>query len=472
MKQYLDPHKEIFKWGPTPFYIYYADCFDVFFIDYPEEFPGYGWPDFLALFKENRMVWMHEADALQRNGEKLFLEMMLPREKRESVRAQWMVAHHDFTMLNQEIGATDLSLLSFEAFQDVLLRFGKLLKTFWVYAILPELSNYGSSDVLRRSLVPFVPEEQMMHVMEILTAPEGKSFYQEEEIDLVETDDITVHQQKYFWLRNSYANVEVLPVEFFAERKKLLSLDIRKEVEERLITVRQQKIETQEEYKLPDSVMAIAEAITDAIVWQDTRKKDIWIYLHYKHILLVEAAQRLPQFDVNTLLNCSGAEIIELLNGRAVAVDPNERKKAFGVYGSENTVQFLGSSETLDGWKLYVDVQVDASTENFSGIIACKGKGPVTGKVKIVLDPHNVVGFDDGDVLVTSMTTPEYVFIMKKASAVVTDTGGLTSHAAIVSRELGVPCIVGTKVATTILKDGDIVEVDASKGTIKVLTKA
>ena len=55
----------------------------------------------------------------------------------------------------------------------------------------------------------------------------------------------------------------------------------------------------------------------------------------------------------------------------------------------------------------------------------------------------------------------------RKAAAIVTDEGGITSHAAIVSRELGIPCIVGTQYATKILKDGDLVEVDANKGTVK-----
>lgn len=70
------------------------------------------------------------------------------------------------------------------------------------------------------------------------------------------------------------------------------------------------------------------------------------------------------------------------------------------------------------------------------------------------------------------MTSPEYVFAMKKASAAITDTGGLTSHAAIVSRELDIPCIVGTKIATKILKDGDLVEVDANKSIVKIIKKA
>ncbi len=88
------------------------------------------------------------------------------------------------------------------------------------------------------------------------------------------------------------------------------------------------------------------------------------------------------------------------------------------------------------------------------------------GKVKIVRTAKEIKNMDRGDVLVTEMTTPDFVPGMKKASAIITDTGGMTSHAAIVSRELGVPCIVGTGNATLILKDGMEVSVDGSHGIV------
>lgn len=75
----------------------------------------------------------------------------------------------------------------------------------------------------------------------------------------------------------------------------------------------------------------------------------------------------------------------------------------------------------------------------------------------------------NGDVLVTTMTHPEFLLLMKKASAIVTDEGGITCHAAIVARELGKPCIIGTKFATQVLKDGDMVEVDADSGVVRVI---
>ena len=71
--------------------------------------------------------------------------------------------------------------------------------------------------------------------------------------------------------------------------------------------------------------------------------------------------------------------------------------------------------------------------------------------------------------MVATMTFPNFIPAMEKAAAIITDEGGLLSHAAIVSREMGIPCVVGTKIATQVLKDGDRVEVDANKGIVRKL---
>ena len=92
--------------------------------------------------------------------------------------------------------------------------------------------------------------------------------------------------------------------------------------------------------------------------------------------------------------------------------------------------------------------------------------GLASGPVKIVHDPSEIDKVIKGDVLVTSMTTPDFVPAMKRAVAIITDRGGRTSHAAIVSRELGIPCVVGTERATEVLKEGQIVTVDGSQGKV------
>ena len=101
------------------------------------------------------------------------------------------------------------------------------------------------------------------------------------------------------------------------------------------------------------------------------------------------------------------------------------------------------------------------------GIPASQGK--VQGRVKIILSPKDFSKFEAGDILVTRSTNPEWTPLLAVAKAVVTDTGGALCHAAIVSREYGVPAVVGTQNATEVLKDGQIVEVSGSDGLVKVL---
>lgn len=102
------------------------------------------------------------------------------------------------------------------------------------------------------------------------------------------------------------------------------------------------------------------------------------------------------------------------------------------------------------------------------GLPASPGK--VSGRVHVILDPSRINEFKEGEILVTEMTAPDWVPAMKKAKAIVTDSGGMTCHASIVSRELGIPCIVGTKsrgeAATVTIPDGIDVTIDATHGVV------
>jgi pyruvate,water dikinase len=98
------------------------------------------------------------------------------------------------------------------------------------------------------------------------------------------------------------------------------------------------------------------------------------------------------------------------------------------------------------------------------GLGVSPGQG--SGEAKVIVNVKDIGSFQDGQVLVTEMTTPDWVTAMKKASAIVTNLGGKTCHAAIVSRELGIPCVVGTENATKVLKGGETVTVDGQRGLI------
>ncbi|MCK5449599.1 hypothetical protein KAI32_01935 [Candidatus Pacearchaeota archaeon] len=125
--------------------------------------------------------------------------------------------------------------------------------------------------------------------------------------------------------------------------------------------------------------------------------------------------------------------------------------------------------EFLDDKKLKLEALNSEEITELKGQVGCKGYAE--GKVCLIQHKDDILKLEKGEILVTEMTSPEFVPAMKKASAIITDEGGVTSHAAIASRELNKPCVIGTKFATQVLKDGDEVEVDAEKGIVKILKK-
>jgi phosphohistidine swiveling domain-containing protein len=162
-------------------------------------------------------------------------------------------------------------------------------------------------------------------------------------------------------------------------------------------------------------------------------------------------------------------ELIESIKKNKSIVSKSEflrRKKSYALILKNNKVRVLSGKKAIElGRKMQ-----KTSEKQIIGFIA--NRGFVKGTVRIIYHQGEFQKFKDGEILVTTMTHPEFLQIMKKAKAIVTDEGGITCHAAIVSRELSIPCIIGTKNATRILKDGDLVEVDAERGVVRLLKKA
>lgn len=140
------------------------------------------------------------------------------------------------------------------------------------------------------------------------------------------------------------------------------------------------------------------------------------------------------------------------------------RAPASGLYFENGRQLFFNSEQTALFERLVAEKQGPKD-----GIIrgVTSVPGLATGTVRIIFDPKKFAVFNTGDILVTNMTYPEFVPLMKKAGAIVTDGGGVLCHAAIVARELGKPCVTNTQVATNVLKDGDLIEVNATQGTVK-----
>jgi pyruvate,water dikinase len=167
----------------------------------------------------------------------------------------------------------------------------------------------------------------------------------------------------------------------------------------------------------------------------------------------------------------SDKEIIELAK-IALKIESHYGKPQDTEWAIENGVVYMVQSRPVTTLGEASDAAANdkSSEENSKRDVIIKGAaastGMASGPVKIIHSPKEIDQILEGDVLVTEMTTPDYVPAMKRASAIVTDAGGRTCHAAIVSRELGIPCVVGTGNATTSLKNGQVITVDGKNGVV------
>lgn len=202
-----------------------------------------------------------------------------------------------------------------------------------------------------------------------------------------------------------------------------------------------------------------------------THRAEVYVRSMYEaSALLTEVGRRLG-LSYNDIVYFSHTELIGALEGsfKITPADVADRRDATAYIMINRKVgTFFGE----DAWAIPADEGEDREKEAaglIQGMTANGGK--VTGHVKVVHDISELDKVCAGDVIVASMTIPEFVPAMERASAFVTDEGGITCHAAIISREMGVPCVIGTGNATKLLRDDDIVEVNASRGFVKLLQR-
>ena len=167
-------------------------------------------------------------------------------------------------------------------------------------------------------------------------------------------------------------------------------------------------------------------------------------------------------------------EVKNILNGKIKVDDLKkelEKRSKYFLVG-EGKVCYLPVKQYLNqrGWSL-LEQKNSNGMKTLKGMSIIKDSQIIKGVVRIVRGRKELSKIKKGDIIVSPMTTPEYTSILKKVKAIITNEGGITCHAAVTSREFGIPTVVGTKIATKVLKDGDLVEVDAEKGIVRILKR-
>ena len=200
---------------------------------------------------------------------------------------------------------------------------------------------------------------------------------------------------------------------------------------------------------------------------------EVWNYLSSKSQAILEDITRRLKITYNELIEMDINEIIDFLE-HDKQIDAKfreiiaERQKDSVLVVAGNKLTIITGKELTELRNKETKKEViNKNIKELKGLGASVGKA--VGKVVLVLGVNDLSKVKKGDIMMAKSTVPSFVPAMEKAGAIITEVGGLLSHAAIVSRELSTPCIVGIDKVTEILKDGDIVEVDAEKGIVRRL---
>ena len=283
------------------------------------------------------------------------------------------------------------------------------------------------------------------------------------------------HAYKYRWIQSAHLGREDIPMSYFKKRlvkikkenadnelKKLKNF--RNYIKKRKNEIISKKPIDQELKKLLDVIDLIAplhdirkELFLRSIYTIDTARAEIARRFNY-------TKEELTPFIVEDLLKLNKGEKIDKNYAKQLSKESllmiDTKKKVWRYY-------FGKEARTIFNKETAVRMQ---KISEFKGMVAAKGRA--IGVVKIVHGAKDMSKMKKGNIIVSSMTKPEFIGAIKKASAIITDEGGVTCHAAIIARELNIPCIIGTKIATKILKDDDRVEVNANHGVVKILQHA
>ena len=277
---------------------------------------------------------------------------------------------------------------------------------------------------------------------------------------------------KYIWFLFEYAGPSLYDIDAVTKRIKE-ELSSKKELSEKDTLPTRDEI--MEKYPLSKKVIDLSTVARACALMQDDRKMINSQACYYVNGLLINHLSKTLSIDVALMKYIDTPlleEYVRTENIDSLKQELEKRSTFFIVTRQDNTSEIMSGEKgkkhlSAIGFDYKPDIQADI--QSIHGQVAYKGHA--TGIVKVLKHIGERDKFKKGDILVTHMTTPDFVSLMKKASAIITDEGGITCHAAIVSRELGIPCIIGTEIATKILKDNTHVEVDADNGVVKILDK-
>ena len=421
------------------------------------------WGEYSVFFRKNFIAVYWDENAFEHVTDAV-LERA-PSGLPDEWRAAWERIDAQLTEYARELVTLDLSHLSLEKLRARYENAFMLDQKMWSQSIFIDAFDPGFDQTRMHTIASEIglSEEEV----QILVTPKVPSYLTQWARALEELRSGAIDRQelsrRFFWYATDYWQFSELSDEF-------IDAELAKHHEEVFVSPEEEQRAILERYGLLENPLATFEELT---TWRDIRKRLNYTGLYALMKILRETLGRsgiTPELASAVLPH----QAPDLFSGN-LSEDQLRSQFEDGVLfhmDASEEGHFLFGSDAVAAWEeIDVLARGEEQTE-LRGMTASRGKA--TGRVRIV--PHianqNAALMQPGDILVTSMTRPEFVPLMRIAGAIVTNEGGITSHAAIVSRELGKPCIIGTKTATTLLREGESIEVDADAGVIRRVSMA
>jgi len=389
----------------------------------------------------------------------------------------------------------NLEILSFKELYEEMEKFNSL----YIKSFIPGMTRPEDYliDRLEKELIDanFTEKDTEIIFAKISTCPNYFPLsYSEEPLDLLKLaleikkgnnieELLEEHIKKYSWIKG--------PVEFkdtaFTKENYLLRLDnlINDNIEEKIENInnvrKSNDIEYEKvlgQYKFTQKAKKLIKAIRDFIFLRTytTEYSDHLFYVG-RHTIFKEISNRTNIADED-LIMLDDKEILAILKNEGNMNEEiknvlKSRKKGFAMIWINGNVQTVFGSESLELQneiaRAYKTLSEEEKSNNKIILGSIANRGKVKGIARVLTVYQDIYRVKKGDIIVATMTTPDYVSAMEKAAGFITDEGGVTCHAAILSREFNVPCIVGTINGTKEIQDGQMIELDAYTGKVYIL---
>jgi len=444
---------------------------------------GRPWPTCILVYKEDVVCWHLKWPELLDYGDYLIKKFIEPKD-RESLLQNIESQAVEMKSLFEEFSSLDFTSLSDNELLEAYNKIHDVFVQWFVPGALVEPIGYQGEKIIQKMIsASGKSEKEQAEMLALLTTTTNESFSKRELKDMlliaVEKKDgkdvgnlLKEHATKYFWLHNNYYSTEVLDEKFF-ERELELAISKYPNPKAQIEELKTKNLETADRKDElvkelnPDKFHLNLIELMDMFAWyQDYRKKKVMQILHYLDLLLEEIGRR-KGHSLKEMKYTLPQEIPKIFNGSFDIGIAKERMKRYLFYfdGKDKVEEGVGS------WSIDKENNIFSISSHEGEILEIKGmianKGYVKGKARVTMSAKDAKDIETGEILITSMTSPDFVTAIKRAAAIVTNEGGVLCHAAVVSREFGIPCIVGTKLATKVFKTGDIIEVDGEFGFVR-----